>query len=154
MFFSFPAVYLLTSYGWFIVLSVIVLALVWTSIKPVILRWLRKREERWEEANFDPVKAECYQDSMMKAREKMQKELDEKAEEYQVVTEEVRDLVSIAWYQPFTEYGGTWFVHCRIQRYIGVYFWCTKSFLEGLSFIRDSNCKQNDPLPIRKICEF
>lgn len=37
----------------------------------------------WEEANFDPDKAERMQDAMMKAREKMQKELDEKAQLHQ-----------------------------------------------------------------------
>lgn len=90
---SFPlfylAVHLLTSYGWFIVLAVIILALVWTSIKPSILRWLRQREERWEEANIDPVKVEHYQDAMMKSREKLQRELDEKAQQHQDVTETV-----------------------------------------------------------------
>lgn len=85
----FSAIHLVTSYGWFIVLALIVLALVWTSIKPSILRWLRQREERLDEANFDPVKAENYQDAMMKSREKMQRELDNKAQQQQVMTEAV-----------------------------------------------------------------
>ena len=71
------------------------LALVWTSVKPAILRWLRKREERWEEANFDPDKAERFQDAMMKAREKMQRELDEKAKENELLTEEVGDMIHV-----------------------------------------------------------
>lgn len=71
------------------------LALVWTSIKPAILRWLRKRQEKWEEANFDPDKAERYQDAMMKAREKMQKEMDEKAKEHEAITEEVGDVSTV-----------------------------------------------------------
>lgn len=59
-------------------------------IKPSILRWLEKREERLEEANFDPVKAEHYQDAMLRSREKMQRELEEKAREHQAKVEEVR----------------------------------------------------------------
>ena len=43
----------------------------------------------WEEANFDPDKAERIQDAMMKAREKMQKELDEKAQLHQEELEKV-----------------------------------------------------------------
>ena len=44
-----------------------------------------------EEANFDPVKAERYQDGMIKAREKMQRDLEEKAREYQEEKEEARE---------------------------------------------------------------
>ena len=50
---------------------------------------MKKREERIEEQNFDPVKAERYQDGMLKDREKMQKELEERALEHQAVVEEV-----------------------------------------------------------------
>ena len=39
--------------------------------------------------NFDPVKAERYQDGMVKAREKMQRELEEKAAEHEALMEEV-----------------------------------------------------------------
>ena len=42
-----------------------------------------------EEANFDPVKAEKYQDAMMRAREKMQRELEEKAQENLKTVEQV-----------------------------------------------------------------
>lgn len=81
--------FLLVNYGWHLLLAVILAAVVWTNIKPSIMRWLRKREERLDEANFDPVKAEHYQEGMMRAREKMQKELEEKAKEYQEIAEEV-----------------------------------------------------------------
>ena len=67
----------------------IVLFIVWVNIKPSVQRWMKKREERIEEQNFDPVKAERYQDGMLKAREKMQKELEERALEHQAVVEEV-----------------------------------------------------------------
>ena len=77
------------NYGWHILFSVIVLAIIWTNIKPSVLRWLRKRQERLEEENFDPDKAERYQDGMLKAREKMQKELEEKARLYQETEDEV-----------------------------------------------------------------
>ena len=80
---------LIANYGWYILLSVIVLFIVWANIKPSVQRWLKKREERLEEQNFDPDKAERYQDGMLKAREKMQKELEEKAVEHQAVVEEV-----------------------------------------------------------------
>lgn len=70
-------------------LAVIVLAILWTNIKPSLMRWLKKREERMEEENFDPVKAERYQDGMLRAREKMQRELEEKARQHQEVKEEV-----------------------------------------------------------------
>ena len=53
------------------------------------MHWLRKREERWEELNFDPDKAERYQDAMMRSREKMQKDLEEKAKEHQAMMDEV-----------------------------------------------------------------
>ena len=81
--------FLFANYGWYILLGVIVLFIVWTNIKPSVQRWLKKREDRLEEQNYDPVKAERYQDGMLKAREKMQKDLEEKALEYQVVVEEV-----------------------------------------------------------------
>ena len=71
----------------------IVLAIVWTNIKPSVLLWLRKREERREEENFDPDKAERYQDGMMRSREKMQRELEEKARLHQEAEEEVGWLV-------------------------------------------------------------
>ena len=87
--------FLLSNYGWFIIIAVIVLALLWTNIKPAITRWLRKREEMWEEANFDPDKAERMQDAMMKAREKMQKELDEKAQLHQEELETVNSFVCV-----------------------------------------------------------
>lgn len=80
---------LFANYGWYILLGVIVLFIVWVNIKPIVQRWLKKREERVEEQNFDPVKAERYQDGMLKAREKMQKDLEEKALERQAVVEEV-----------------------------------------------------------------
>ena len=65
------------------------MVIVWANIKPAVQRWLKKREQRQEELNFDPVKAERYQDAMLKSREKMQRELEEKAMEHQVVMEEV-----------------------------------------------------------------
>ena len=80
---------LIANYGWYILLGVIVLFIVWANIKPSVQRWLKKREERLEEQNFDPDKAERYQDGMLRAREKMQKELEEKALEHQAVVEEV-----------------------------------------------------------------
>lgn len=43
------------------------------------------------EANFDPVQAEQFQEGMLRARERMQKELEEKALEYQ----EMEDKVSL-----------------------------------------------------------
>ena len=46
-----------------------------------------------EEANFDPVKAEQYQDGMLLARERMQKELDEKSQEHQAMEDEVMEVV-------------------------------------------------------------
>ena len=58
-------------------------------------RWLKKREERIEEENFDPVKAERFQDGVLKSREKMQRELDEKAKEHQEVVEEVHAELEI-----------------------------------------------------------
>ena len=82
--------FLLMNYGWYILLGVIVLFIVWANIKPSVLRWLKKREERLEEENFDPDKAERFQDGMLKAREKMQRDLEEKAVEHQEVMEEVR----------------------------------------------------------------
>ena len=71
------------------------MVIVWANIKPTIQRWLEKREKRQEELNFDPVKAEQFQDGMLKAREKMQRELEEKAMEHQAVVEEVRGFVAI-----------------------------------------------------------
>ena len=65
------------------------MVIVWANIKPTIQRWFEKREKRQEELNFDPVKAERFQDGMLKAREKMQRELEEKAMEHQAVVEEV-----------------------------------------------------------------
>ena len=62
----------------------------WANIKPSVQKWLKKRGERIEEENFDPVKAEQYQDAMLKSREKMQRELDEKAREHQEVVEQVQ----------------------------------------------------------------
>ena len=62
----------------------------WANIKPSVERWLKKREERIEEENFDPVKAERFQDGVLRSREKMQRELDDKAREHQEVVEEVR----------------------------------------------------------------
>ena len=61
----------------------------WANIKPSVERWLKKREERIEEENFDPVKAERFQDGVLRSREKMQRELEEKAREHQEVVEEV-----------------------------------------------------------------
>ncbi len=84
--------FLLANYGWHVLLTLIVLAIVWTNIKPSVLRWLRKRQERLEEENFDPDKAERYQDGMMKAREKMQRELEVKALLHQESEEEVGGL--------------------------------------------------------------
>lgn len=71
--------YLFVNYGWYILLAFIFLAILWTYVKPALMRWLKKREE----ANFDPDKAERYQDAMMRAREKMQEELNEKAKQHQ-----------------------------------------------------------------------
>ena len=82
-------IFLLTNYGWYILLGLVVMVIVWANIKPAIQRWLKKREQRQEELNFDPVKAERYQDAMLKSREKMQKDLEEKAMEHQAVMEEV-----------------------------------------------------------------
>lgn len=42
-----------------------------------------------EEMNFDPVKAEKFQEGMLRSRERMQKELDEKAHEYQEMNDKV-----------------------------------------------------------------
>lgn len=51
------------------------------------------------EANFDPVQAEQFQEGMLRARERMQKELEEKALEYQ----EMEDKVSLTvWYEPIS----------------------------------------------------
>ena len=79
----------MSNYGWYILLIAIVLFILWANIKPSVQRWLKKREERIEEENFDPVKAEQFQDSMLKSREKMQRELDEKAREHQEIVEQV-----------------------------------------------------------------
>lgn len=46
-------------------------------------------QEREEKRNYDPVKAEHFQDSMLRAREKMQRELDTKAAEHQDKMEKV-----------------------------------------------------------------
>ena len=43
-----------------------------------------------EEAHFDPVKAEQFQDGMMRAREKMQQDLDKTAQEHQAAEEQVK----------------------------------------------------------------
>ena len=85
----FTGIFLISSYGWYILLCGIILIIVWANIKPSVERWLKKREEKQEEMNFDPVKAERYQDGMVKAREKMQRELEEKAAEHEALMEEV-----------------------------------------------------------------
>ena len=90
----FIGLFLLSNYGWYILLIVIVLFIIWANIKPSIQRWMKKREERIEEENFDPIKAEQYQDGMLKAREKMQRELDEKAKEHQDVVEQVGSRIT------------------------------------------------------------
>ena len=46
-----------------------------------------------EEENFDPVKAEKYQDAMLKSREKMQRDLEIKAQEHQEKMEAVRPAI-------------------------------------------------------------
>ena len=79
----------MSNYGWYILLIAIVLFILWANIKPSVQRWLKKREERIEEENFDSVKAEQFQDEMLKSREKMQRELDEKAREHQEIVEQV-----------------------------------------------------------------
>jgi len=86
--------YILVSYGWHILLGLTVAALVWTNVKPALLRWWRKRERMMEDANFDPVKAEHFQDGMMRAREKMQQELDRTAQEHQAEEEQVREVAA------------------------------------------------------------
>ena len=85
----FIGLFLLSNYGWYILLIVIILFVVWVNIKPSVERWLKKREERIEEENFDPAKAERFQDGVLRSREKMQRELDEKAREHQEVVEQV-----------------------------------------------------------------
>ena len=87
--------FLLSNYGWYILLIVIVLFIVWANIKPSVQKWLKKREERIEEQNFDPVKAEQFQDGMMKSREKMQRELEERAREHQETVEQVYKMIKI-----------------------------------------------------------
>lgn len=82
--------FLLSNYGWYILLCLIILFIVWANVKPNVQRWLKKREEKLEELNFDPARAERFQDGMLKAREKMQKDLEEKATEHQAIVEEVR----------------------------------------------------------------
>lgn len=42
-----------------------------------------------EDANFDPVKAEKYQDGMLLARERMQRELDSKSQKFQEEQDQV-----------------------------------------------------------------
>ena len=86
--------FLLSNYGWYILLATIILFIVWANVKPSLQRWLKKREERIEEQNFDPVKAERFQDAMLKSRERMQRELDEKAKEHQDVVEQVSSASS------------------------------------------------------------
>lgn len=104
-----PAVYyVLADYGWYLLLGVALAVLVWAQAGPKIRAWLKRLEERREEQNYgewevgreggreggdmwmvvpfsspDPVRAERHQDAMMRAREKMQRELDEKALECQ-----------------------------------------------------------------------
>ena len=50
-------------------------------------------EQRTEEQNYDPIKAEHYQDSLMRSREKMQRELDQRAVEHQEKVERVRKVI-------------------------------------------------------------
>ncbi|XP_003387558.1 PREDICTED: selenoprotein S-like [Amphimedon queenslandica] len=69
----------ISRYGWFILLGLIVLLYVWYKLRPSVQEWQRKQKERQEERNFDPVKAEKYQDAMLQARERMQRKLDEDA---------------------------------------------------------------------------
>ena len=80
---------MVSQYGWFVVLGLVVLVYVWTKLKPSYEEWRKKRERLAEEQNIDPVKAERYQDDMMRAREKMQQKLNEDAVKYQIKKEEV-----------------------------------------------------------------
>jgi len=74
---------LVPQYGWYILLGLILLMVAWTQLRHHVYAWLQRRNEQVEERNFDPVKAEKYQDGMLLAREKMQRVQDEKAKEYQ-----------------------------------------------------------------------
>ena len=64
-------------------------------MKPSIMRWLRQRKERSDEANFDPVQAERFQEGMLRAREKMQRELERKTMEYQEEEERVSGALTL-----------------------------------------------------------
>ena len=75
--------FILSTYGWHVVLALVVAAIVVTNLKPSIQRWLKKRENMKAEANFDPIQAEKFQDGMLRAYERMQKKQDEKALENQ-----------------------------------------------------------------------
>lgn len=81
----------LTQYGWYGMLVLVLVGVAWVKLKPHILAWLKKREEWIEEQNFDPVKAESFQDGMLQARERMQREQDRKAAENQQKREELRE---------------------------------------------------------------
>ncbi len=49
---------LLSDYGWYVLFAVIVLGVAWSKLKPHYRQWKKKQEERIDEQNFDPVKAE------------------------------------------------------------------------------------------------
>ncbi|XP_064394010.1 selenoprotein S B-like [Halichondria panicea] len=74
---------LLSEYGWYVLLTTVVLALAWSRLKPHYYQWKKKREDWIDEQNFDPNKAETYQDAMLKARARMQRDLNEQARVYQ-----------------------------------------------------------------------
>ncbi|CAI8027691.1 Selenoprotein S [Geodia barretti] len=78
----------LSQYGWYIVLVVVCVGVVWMKLGPAVKGWWAKRKQREEELNFDPVKAEQHEDGLLRARERMQRLQDERAAEHQQKAEE------------------------------------------------------------------
>lgn len=48
----------MSDYGWYVLLTVVVLGVAWSRLKPHYHLWKKKREDWIDEQNFDPVKAE------------------------------------------------------------------------------------------------
>lgn len=42
----------LSAYGWYVVLAIVCVVIVWIKVGPVAREWWRKRKEREEELNF------------------------------------------------------------------------------------------------------
>jgi len=56
--FNYIGLSLVSQYGWHILITVIILVVVWSRVKPYYYQWRKKQEELNDERNFDSVKAE------------------------------------------------------------------------------------------------